>query len=132
MAPSGVRSRVDKASAWQFNVLRRWGLSSGFAAAGLKPTLRLKSTKNAVATYRADVSDAVMHADIGREAERVTIELERRLGERKVFVAVGGSPCQGFSTASARDHADPRNSLIFSYISIVDKRRLRMVRIQEC
>jgi DNA (cytosine-5)-methyltransferase 1 len=79
--------------------------------------------ENAVATYRANVSESVLQADIGLEAERVVAETERRLGGRRVFAVIGGPPCQGFSTAGARDHADPRNRLVFSYLEIVGRLR---------
>lgn len=99
------------------------GLSLGFAAAGLRPTLAVEIDEDAVATYRANVSEAVVQADIGQEAERVVAEVERRLGARRVFAVVGGPPCQGFSTAGSRDHADPRNRLVFSYLDIVGRLR---------
>jgi DNA (cytosine-5)-methyltransferase 1 len=99
------------------------GLSSGFAAAGLLPILAAEIDEDAVASYRANVSEAVVQADIGKEAERIVAETERRVGGRGVFAVIGGPPCQGFSTAGARDHADPRNRLVFSYLDIVGRLR---------
>jgi DNA (cytosine-5)-methyltransferase 1 len=99
------------------------GLSAGFAAAGLRPILAAEIDEDAVATYRANVSDAVVQADIALEADRIVAAAERRLGGHSVFAVIGGPPCQGFSTAGARDHADPRNRLVFSYLDIVGKLR---------
>jgi DNA (cytosine-5)-methyltransferase 1 len=38
-----------------------------------------------------------------------------------VFAVIGGPPCQGFSTAGARIADDPRNRLIFNYLSVVHR-----------
>jgi DNA (cytosine-5)-methyltransferase 1 len=99
------------------------GLSSGFASAGMCPILAAEIDADAVATYRANISGAVVQADIGSEAERIVREVEARAGEDEIFAVVGGPPCQGFSTAGARDHGDPRNRLVFSYLDIVSRLR---------
>jgi DNA (cytosine-5)-methyltransferase 1 len=93
------------------------GLSSGFAREGLCPTLAAEIDADAVSTYRANVSDAVIQADIGLEAQRI---VEKAQGE-EIFAVIGGPPCQGFSTAGARDHEDARNRLVFSYLDIVSR-----------
>ena len=95
------------------------GLSSGFAAAGLRPGLAVELDKDAVATYRGSVSDAVLRADISLDPEHIVHEVDRRRAGGAIFAVIGGPPCQGFSTAGARDHADPRNLLVFSYLEIV-------------
>lgn len=99
------------------------GLSRGFAEAGLCPMLAVELDEDAVATYGANVSNAVIRADIGAEADRIVREVEARKGRRDVFAVIGGPPCQGFSTAGARDHSDPRNRLVFSYLEIVSRLR---------
>lgn len=95
------------------------GLSRGFAEAGLLPDLAAEIDRDAVSTYRANVSSNALQVDIGTEADRVVTEAERRGVASDVFAVVGGPPCQGFSTAGARDHSDPRNRLVFSYLDIV-------------
>ena len=97
------------------------GLSRGFADAGLCPAIAADLDGDAVATYRANVSDAVVQADIGTEAERIASEAQARIGNQDVFAVVGGPPCQGFSTAGVRDHSDARNRLVFSYLEIVSR-----------
>ncbi len=99
------------------------GLSQGFANASLCPTLAAEIGCDAVATYQTNVSDAVIQADIGMEAGRIAREVYARTGGKDVFVVVGGPPCQGFSTAGARDHNDSRNQLVFSYLEIVSRLR---------
>jgi DNA (cytosine-5)-methyltransferase 1 len=99
------------------------GLSRGFADAGLCPTLAAEIDGDAVSTYRANVSDAVIQSDIGLEADRIVREVDARRGKRSVFAVVGGPPCQGFSTAGARNHSDVRNQLVFSYLEIVSRLR---------
>jgi DNA (cytosine-5)-methyltransferase 1 len=99
------------------------GLSRGFTDAGLCPTLAAEIDADAVSTYRANVSDAVIQSDIGLEADRIVREVDARRGKRSVFAVVGGPPCQGFSTAGARNHSDVRNQLVFSYLEIVSRLR---------
>lgn len=48
----------------------------------------------------------------------------------KVDLMAGGPPCQGFSSAGRRDSADPRNSLMKSYIALVDKIRPKLVLVE--
>ena len=97
------------------------GLSRGFSDAGLRPLLAAEIDGDAVATYRANVSNHAIQVDIAQEPDRVVREVERRSGGRDLLAVVGGPPCQGFSTAGARDHADPRNQLVFSYLRIVER-----------
>jgi DNA (cytosine-5)-methyltransferase 1 len=99
------------------------GLSRGFANAGLRPALAAEIDADAVATYRNNVSEAVLQADIGLEADRIVREINARKGGNSVFAVVGGPPCQGFSTAGSRDHNDARNQLVFSYLEIVSRLR---------
>ena len=97
------------------------GLSRGFADAGLCPALAVELDCDAVATYRANVSNAVICMDIGADPADVVRAVDARRGTKKVFAVIGGPPCQGFSTAGARDHSDPRNRLVFSYLDIVSR-----------
>lgn len=99
------------------------GLSRGLADAGLCPALAVELDGDAVATYCANVSDAVIQVDIGVGAGRIVREVEARTGGDNVFAVAGGPPCQGFSTAGARDHGDTRNRLVFAYLDIVSRLR---------
>lgn len=53
--------------------------------------------------------------------------LERLGDSGKVDLIVGGPPCQGFSVAGRRIANDPRNSLAFKYLNVVDKVRPRFL-----
>ena len=99
------------------------GLSSGFAAAGLRPGLAAELDGDAAATYKANVSESVLRADIGAMADLIVRDVHARTRGRDVFAVIGGPPCQGFSTAGARNHEDPRNRLVFSYLDIVSRLR---------
>jgi DNA (cytosine-5)-methyltransferase 1 len=99
------------------------GLSWGFAVAGLSPGLAVEIDGDAVVTYQKNVSAEVIRADIGSEADRIIRAAEKRKTRAGVFAVIGGPPCQGFSTAGSRDHCDPRNRLVFSYLDIVDRLR---------
>jgi DNA (cytosine-5)-methyltransferase 1 len=48
----------------------------------------------------------------------------------KLDLLAGGPPCQGFSMAGRRTHADPRNALIEEYIRIVRKLKPRLLLIE--
>lgn len=95
------------------------GLSSGFAKQGLQTALAVDIDRDAVATYRANVSEDVIQADIGAEADRVIREAERRNVAGGALAVIGGPPCQGFSTAGTRAHDDARNRLVFAYLNVV-------------
>lgn len=99
------------------------GLSRGFADAGLRPTLAAELDADAVATYRANVSDSVIQVDIGSHAESIVRQANAISGNKGIFAVIGGPPCQGFSTAGARNHEDLRNRLVFSYLDIVSRLR---------
>lgn len=92
------------------------GFSYGFHRAGLPPTFGVEINSDACATYEANVGAACLNLDLSIVAPA---ELKRKVGLRAPLAIIGGPPCQGFSTAGPRDHADPRNQLIFNYLAIV-------------
>jgi DNA (cytosine-5)-methyltransferase 1 len=95
------------------------GLSLGFASAGLKPSFAADLDRDACTTYQANLSVKCHNVDLSSGGAEKVIGNERRdLGE--VFAVIGGPPCQGFSTAGGRRGDDPRNRLIYNYISIVE------------
>jgi DNA (cytosine-5)-methyltransferase 1 len=94
------------------------GLSSGFAAAGLKPQVAVELDADACATYERNLGVAPLRMDV---ADKATIKaIIDSLRSREVSAVIGGPPCQGFSTAGGRWADDPRNRLIFSYFAIVE------------
>lgn len=94
------------------------GLSSGFAAAGLKPKVAVELDADACATYERNLGVAPLQMDIANPA---TIEaVSASIGPGPVSAVIGGPPCQGFSTAGGRWADDSRNRLIFSYFAVVE------------
>jgi DNA (cytosine-5)-methyltransferase 1 len=99
------------------------GLSAGFSAAGLAPSLAVEIDPHACATYEANSGKAPLRADLsaGQGLDAVV----RAVGASRVFVLLGGPPCQGFSSAGARDDHDPRNALVERYLDVVQALRPR-------
>lgn len=98
------------------------GFSYGFAQAGLKPVCGAEIDKDACATYEKNVEGKCHNLDLSSVDSDLFLKAVKG---REPFVVIGGPPCQGFSTAGARDVGDPRNRLIFNYLNIVDQLRPR-------
>lgn len=94
------------------------GFSSGFSAAGLKPLCGAEINVDACQSYEANVGSKCYNLDLSQTSPSFFKEL---LGGKEPFAIIGGPPCQGFSTAGARNVADPRNRLIFNYLHIVSE-----------
>ena len=99
------------------------GMSLGFAQAGMKPVLAAEIDPDAMGTYRSSVGEGAYQSDIGTDPALISAEVRKRIGAERVFAVVGGPPCQGFSTAGARDANDPRNRLVFAYLALVQNLR---------
>lgn len=98
------------------------GFSYGFSNAGLPPICGAEIDKDACATYEENVKSTCHNVDLSAIDPRFFREV---LGSQEPFAVIGGPPCQGFSTAGARDEQDPRNRLIFNYLRIVAEVRPR-------
>jgi DNA (cytosine-5)-methyltransferase 1 len=97
------------------------GLSLGFEEAGFTTVASVDLWDDAIETFNHNRSTKVgCVMDIKDFNDTV---LPQILKENKITGVIGGPPCQGFSTAGARDHADPRNKLVFSYLEIVSRLR---------
>src|SRR5438552_9369528 len=93
------------------------GLSLGFARAGLKPVVGIDINADACRTYERNLGIRARRLDLGIVDQD---SLVRTLDEYvDPFAIIGGPPCQGFSTAGSRSASDPRNSLIFNYLALV-------------
>jgi DNA (cytosine-5)-methyltransferase 1 len=98
------------------------GFSFGFARAGLKPFCGAEIDKDACASYEANIGSICHNVDLSVVEPSFFRDL---IATKEPFAVIGGPPCQGFSTAGARDAGDPRNRLIFNYLRIVDAVRPR-------
>lgn len=98
------------------------GFSYGFANAGLSPICGAEIDKDACTTYEENVGSTCHNIDLSVVEPNFFRDM---LGSKEPFAVIGGPPCQGFSTAGARDVQDPRNQLIFNYLRIVAEVRPR-------
>ena len=92
------------------------GFSYGFSQAGLKPICGADIDRDACSSYEANVGGTCHHLDL---AQVNPAFFQAALRGKEPFVVIGGPPCQGFSTAGARDGSDPRNQLIVNYFNMV-------------
>ncbi len=92
------------------------GCSLGFTQAGYKVVYANEFNPSAVATYKQNFPSTLMDdKDISLvDFNEVLKEIGLKPGE--VDILIGGPPCQGFSTAGARQDTDPRNQLLKSYL----------------
>ena len=92
------------------------GMSLGFYQAGIKPVLAADIDADACATYRANLNVDAMEVNLEEPSQSFVRAIEKYRG---AFALIGGPPCQGFSSAGNKDSNDPRNQLIFRYLSLV-------------
>lgn len=95
------------------------GSSTGYKLAGGKMLLAVEWDEHAVATYRANFPTTdVHHGDVAKlSAEHVLERIGLKPGQLDIFD--GSPPCQGFSTAGARNLEDSRNSLFREYVRLL-------------
>ncbi len=98
------------------------GLSYGFTLAGAKPVAGAEINRDACETYRRNLGSTCHELDVGSIDPDFFVGI---LNGRSPLAVIGGPPCQGFSTAGARNAVDPRNQLIFNYLEIVKRTRPR-------
>ncbi len=101
------------------------GLALGFVWAGWKPIIANDIDKSAIDTHKENIGEKAICGDINSEEvfDRI-VEAAKEAREKNpnlpLFV-LGGSPCQGFSTANTRRGADDmRNWLFKAYAKILN------------
>ena len=75
-------------------------LSHAFRSCGFQPQYAIDLDRNAIASYRRNVSKCAEVADVSEVATGLSTD-----------VLIAGPPCQGFSTLGHRDPKDARNGL---------------------
>ena len=87
------------------------GLDLGFIAEGYNIIWAIDNNKNAAETYRANIGDHILCADINQ------INISKI---PHADVVIGGPPCQSFSLAGNRNVEDERGQLVWKYIHIIE------------
>lgn len=88
------------------------GLDLGFIAEGYNIIWAIDNNKNATDTYRANIGDHIICADINK------IDISKI---PNADVVIGGPPCQSFSLAGNRNVEDARGQLVWKYIHIIEQ-----------
>ena len=105
------------------------GLSTGLHLAGWKGLFAVERNASAFSTLKANLIEEKRHFDWPTWLETANWDIQELLLQKTgelsklrntIDLIVGGPPCQGFSTAGRRREADNRNSLVFSYLKMVE------------
>ncbi len=105
------------------------GLSTGLHLAGWKGMFAVEKNESAFSTLKFNLVEKrkhfewptwlpILNWDIKELLDQKAAELSKLRGT--VDLVVGGPPCQGFSTAGRRVEGDQRNSLVHSYLKLVE------------
>ena len=90
------------------------GLDWGFVQEGFELVGAFDCNKDAIATHHRNFDG------IGATTFEITEDIAFFEQFKGVDVVIGGPPCQGFSQGGKMDLSDPRNSLIFRFVDIVE------------
>lgn len=102
------------------------GLSLGFEWAGFQTILAVDNDGSALSTFRLNRSGQgtrALDCDLSSTEgiDQAVLAVRDQLGKEPPRIVVGGPPCQGFSTAGKCSIDDPRNQLMQSFLSVVDR-----------
>lgn len=101
------------------------GLSLGFEQAGFDVVAAVEFDPIHAAAHKLNFPNtAVICRDL-RGLSGADIRKAAAIGNRTVDVVFGGPPCQGFSLIGHRVLEDPRNSLIFHFLRVVQELKPR-------
>jgi DNA (cytosine-5)-methyltransferase 1 len=102
------------------------GLSLGFEQAGFDVVAAVEMDPIHAATHKVNFPHcAVICRDV-RNLTGSEIRKAARVGNRIIDAVIGGPPCQGFSLIGHRVLDDPRNSLVFHFLRLVEELRPRI------
>jgi len=99
------------------------GCSLGLRQAGINVDLAADMDQDTCNTYAANLGqDTIWCTDLSK-IKAVDLLERSNLKRDDISLIVGGPPCQGFSSAGAKDWRDPRNVLIRNFVDIVTSLR---------
>jgi DNA (cytosine-5)-methyltransferase 1 len=93
------------------------GCSAGFRQAGFNIPYAQDIDKDCIESYATNFPDTFCEVRDIRDTDFASIRKE--IGH-DIDIVIGGPPCQGFSTAGARNTNDPRNKLLDSYVDALN------------
>jgi DNA (cytosine-5)-methyltransferase 1 len=94
-------------------------MSLGFEQAGFEVACAVEYDPVHAAAHKYNFpATAVVNGDVST-VTGADIRARSAIGNRRVSVVFGGSPCQGFSMIGKRSMDDPRNSLVRHFMRIV-------------
>jgi DNA (cytosine-5)-methyltransferase 1 len=101
------------------------GMSLGFEQAGFDVVAAVEIDPIHAATHKLNFPRCTVICRDVRALSGRDIRSAAGLGNRVVDVVFGGPPCQGFSLMGHRVLEDPRNSLVFHFLRLVDELKPR-------
>lgn len=90
------------------------GLDLGFKQAGYDIVWAIDNARDAVETYRENIGDHIICADINTISPDDIPQCD---------IIIGGPPCQSFSLAGNRNVEDARGRLVWTYLDIINAKR---------
>ena len=105
------------------------GLTLGLSRAGIRGIFAVEKSPDAFLTLQYNLMIQRTHFDwpdwLEKRSHDINVLLEEHKNDLlryqgKVDLLAGGPPCQGFSLAGRRKKSDKRNSLVDSYIKMVE------------
>ena len=95
------------------------GCSLGLKQAGFLVKLAVDTDEKACESYAKNIGcDLIWSVDLSQVTPEQLLA-RSRISLSELNLIVGGPPCQGFSSAGAKDWADPRNRLLKKFVDII-------------
>lgn len=107
------------------------GCCAGVKAAGFRIAVAVEQDADACKTLAANAPGMPCYAgDIRYFLGQHAVSQRRKYGLDNIDLVFGGPPCQGHSSAGARDAADPRNALWRQFARVVAELQPRAIMLE--
>ncbi|MBE9144473.1 DNA cytosine methyltransferase [Planktothrix mougeotii] len=97
------------------------GMTLGFEQAGFDVLAAVELDPIHCATHEYNFPFWTVLCGNIEQIKGLEIRNDSEIGEREIDVVFGGPPCQGFSLIGKRAFDDPRNSLMFHFIRLIQE-----------